>query len=122
MPHQGADQPRDPQDHPGYLSVATWLDIAAAQLREEGQHDAAAVLERLREDRLRTTPQHRRTAQLRWEIQMLRRGLDAALGGLRLASPSAVTANAAAAADLTRSELRSVGLYGPISQRLLAAA
>jgi hypothetical protein len=116
MPPDGTAEARPAENHQPYLSVATWLNVAAQQLRDEQQHDAAAVLDRLVEHRQRTRPEQRRETWRRWELMALRRGLSSPLGGLRAVHPDS-RRNAAAQ---TSEQLRSLGLYGPVSARVLA--
>lgn len=119
MHPDGTALPAEAEEPTSHLSAAAWLSLAACQLRSEGQEGAASVLDRLVEDRLRTSPERRRGEYLRWEAQVLRRGLDSALGGGRSPNTNALLDRAS---DLTRAELRIAGLYGSASERLLKAA
>jgi hypothetical protein len=118
MPPDGTVESPSAEDHQSYLSVAKWLATVAEQLRDEGQHAAANVLDRLLDERMRTTAEYRRAARRRWEIRLLRRGLDATLGGLRPVPPGLVEQ----ASQRTADELRTAGLYGPASAHVLEAA
>jgi hypothetical protein len=118
MPPDGTAESASTEDHQPYLSVAKWLATVAGQLRDEGQHPAANVLDRLLDERLRTTAEYRRSVRRRWEIHLLRRSLDAALGGLRPVPPGLVEQ----ASQRTVVELRTAGLYGPASAHALEAA
>jgi hypothetical protein len=118
MPPDGTADSPSAEDHQSYLSVAKWLAIVAGQLRDEGQHAAANVLDRLLDERLRTTADYRRATRRRWEIHLLRRSLDATLGGLRPVSPELVEQ----ASQRAVAELRTAGLYGPASAQVLEAA
>jgi hypothetical protein len=118
MPPDGTADSASTEDHQPYLSVANWLATVAGQLHDEGQHGAANVLDRLLDERLRTTAAHRRAARRRWEIHLLRRSLDATLGGLRPVTSGLVEQ----ASQRTAAELRTAGLYGPASAYVLEAA
>jgi hypothetical protein len=111
-------EPRPVEDHHPYLSVATWLRLAAEQLRDEQQYEAAAVLDRLIERRQRTRPEKRRETLRRWELRALRRDLDSTMGGLR----EVHSAHRREAAAQAREHLREVGLYGAVSARVLVDA
>jgi hypothetical protein len=118
MPLDGTAESASTKDHQPYLSVATWLASVAGQLRNEGQHAAANVLDRLLDERLRTTAEYRWQVQRRRDIRLLRRSLDATLGGLRPVPPG----QAEQASRRTVAELRTAGLYGPASACVHEAA